>query len=153
MKKRFLSLALVLLLALSFCACGSPSAPAPTPEVSAPTAEPAPAADAPAPTEVPAPTEAPEAQVPDARPILPDAGLHEAESPAAEDPEIAARRELALSYVNQDAAALIEALGEPLERTYAPSCLGSAQDGELTYEGFTVYTYREGDRETVRDVA
>ena len=71
-------------------------------------------------------------------------------APEADTPE--ARRELALSFVNKDAAALIEALGEPLERTYAPSCLGSGQDGELRYEGFTVYTYREGDRETVKDV-
>ena len=71
-------------------------------------------------------------------------------APEADTPE--ARRELALSFVNKDAAALIEALGEPLERSYAPSCLGSGQDGELRYEGFTVYTYREGDRETVKDV-
>ena len=71
-------------------------------------------------------------------------------TPGADTPE--ARRELALSFVNKDAAALIEALGEPLERTYVPSCLGSGQDGELRYEGFTVYTYREGDRETVKDV-
>lgn len=74
----------------------------------------------------------------------------EAAAPEADTPE--ARRELALSFVNKDAAALIEALGEPLERSYAPSCLGSGQDGELRYEGFTVYTYREGDRETVKDV-
>ena len=51
------------------------------------------------------------------------------------------------------AAKLIEALGEPLERNYAPSCLGGGEDGELVYEGFTVYTYREGDRETVTDVS
>ena len=43
--------------------------------------------------------------------------------------------------------------GEPLERNYAPSCLGGGEDGELVYEGFTVYTYREGDRETVTDVS
>lgn len=152
MQNRILSLALSLLLVLALCACGSPSPSAPAQEAPAPTAAPAPETQAPAPTQAPA-AETPAAEAPDARPALPDAGLHEAEAPAAGSAEIAARRELALSFVNQDAAALIEALGEPLERSYAPSCLGSGQDGELTYEGFTVYTYREGDRETVKDVA
>ena len=86
-------------------------------------------------------------------PTLPDAGLHPAEEKPGEDPEIAARRELAREYLDRDAAELIEALGEPLERNYAPSCLGGGEDGELVYEGFTVYTYREGDRETVTDVS
>ena len=86
-------------------------------------------------------------------PTLPDAGLHPAEEKPGEEPEIAARRELAREYLDRDAAELIEALGEPLERNYAPSCLGSGEDGELVYEGFTVYTYREGDRETVTDVS
>ena len=152
MKKRFLSLALVLLLALSFCACGSPSQPAPGAETPAPTSAPAPETQAPAPTAAPV-TEAPAPEAPVTRPALPDAGLHPSESPAAESEELAARRELARSFLEKDAAELIEALGEPLERTYAPSCLGSGQDGELRYEGFTVYTYREGDRETVKDVA
>ena len=72
---------------------------------------------------------------------------------AQEDEEIAARRALAREYLERDAEELIEALGEPLERNYAPSCLGAGEDGELVYEGFTVYTYREGDRETVTDVS
>ena len=55
--------------------------------------------------------------------------------------------------MGEDVTKLIDALGEPLERNYAPSCLGGGEDGELVYEGFTVYTYREGDRETVKDVA
>ena len=42
-------------------------------------------------------------------------------------------------------------IGEPGSSDYAPSCLnpGVGEDGNLYYEGFIVYTYREGDTETV----
>ncbi len=136
MKKRFLTL-LLALLTLALCACGGQQ-PAPAPE----------APEAPAATEAPA---APEKA--DQQPALPDAGLHAAPEEPQEDPEIAARRSQALELVGEDVTKLIDALGEPLERNYAPSCLGGGEDGELVYEGFTVYTYREGDRETVKDVA
>lgn len=136
------SLALFLILSLALCACGS-----------APEAAPAPTE---APTAAPAPMETPEASpAVEEEPalILPDAGLHAAEETPREDPELTARRALAAEFLERDVAELIEALGEPLERSYAPSCLGSGEDGELVYEGFTVYTYREGGRETVVDVA
>lgn len=139
MGKRFLILILALL-TLALCACGGQE------EAAAPAAEPA-ETDSPAPTEKPAP-----AAEPGQQPTLPDAGLHAAPEEPQEDPEITARRSKALEFVGEDAAKLIEALGEPLERNYAPSCLGDGEDGELVYEGFTVYTYREGDRETVKDV-
>ena len=45
------------------------------------------------------------------------------------------------------------AIGGPEAEEYVPSCLGDGEDGVLTYPGFTVYTYREGDTETVRAVA
>ena len=32
------------------------------------------------------------------------------------------------------------------------SCLGCGEDGELVYNGFTVYTYKEGDSEVVQNV-
>ena len=153
MSKRVRFLILALLLVPALCACGQESAsPAPS-ELPAPEVSPTPAEAAPLPTEAPAETAEPVPEDPDARPALPDAGLHPAEEKPAEDPEIAARKALALQYVNQDAEALIRELGEPLERSYAPSCLGKGEDGELCYEGFTVYTYREGDRETVKDVS
>ena len=158
MSKRRISLILALLLIPALCACGQESAsPVPT-ETPAPEVSPAPADAAPLPAEAPAEeapaeTAEPVPEDPDARPALPDAGLHPAEEKPAEDPEIAARKALALQYVDQDAEALIRELGEPLERSYAPSCLGKGEDGELRYEGFTVYTYREGDRETVKDVS
>ena len=43
-------------------------------------------------------------------------------------------------------------IGEPESVSYASSCLGSGEDGELVYNGFTVYTYKEGDSEVVQNV-
>lgn len=116
---------LALLLALSLCACGQAAAPA---------AEPTPVPDAAAPAESPAA----EAAAPE-------------ESPA---PEAASEDLLALAetFVGRDVAELLEVIGEPLSADYAPSCLGPGEDGELVYESFTVYTYREGDTETVEEV-
>lgn len=47
---------------------------------------------------------------------------------------------------------LISLIGEPNDRSYASSCMGSGEDGELYYTGFTVVTYRENGTETVVDV-
>ena len=45
------------------------------------------------------------------------------------------------------------AIGEPDNSSYASSCLGPGEDGELYYDGFTVYTYRDPDgTENVYDV-
>ena len=55
-------------------------------------------------------------------------------------------------FIGQSVSSLIAAIGQPLSWDYAPSCLGSGEDGELIYNGFTVYTYREGGSETVVDV-
>ena len=61
--------------------------------------------------------------------------------------------ETALTFVDQDAAALVLAIGEPLETQYEASCSGPGDDGVWTYDGFTVYTYRAPDgAETVYDV-
>ncbi len=60
---------------------------------------------------------------------------------------------LAESYVGKSVEELIAQLGEPVSRDYAPSCLGPGEDGELSYDGFTVYTYRENGSETVHSVA
>jgi len=59
--------------------------------------------------------------------------------------------ETALTFVDQDAAALVQAIGEPLETQYEASCSGPGDDGVWTYDGFTVYTYRENSVETIVD--
>ena len=55
----------------------------------------------------------------------------------------------ASGYVGSSASALESALGAPTSKSYSPSCMGEGEDGIWTYDGFTVYTYKEGGSETV----
>ena len=74
-------------------------------------------------------------------------------APADPEPEpVAATADAARAYIGQSASSLIAAIGSPISSSYAPSCLGPGEDGELVYDGFTVYTYRENGVETVEDV-
>ena len=81
-----------------------------------------------------------------------------AETQAAETPapavSLTAEEKLAIAkdYIDSPVEDLLAAIGDPEERDYAPSCMGSGDDGNLYYDGFTVYTYREGDSEVVIDV-
>ena len=68
------------------------------------------------------------------------------------EPPAAATREAAMAYIGSSASSMIAAIGAPSSRSYVPSCLGDGEDGELIYDGFTVYTYREGNSEIVQDV-
>ena len=91
-----------------------------------------PTVTAPEPDAVPEPEPHPEPE-PEAEPVVPTA-------------------DAARAYIGQSASNLIAALGSPISSSYAPSCLGPGEDGELIYSGFTVYTYRENGVETVEDV-
>lgn len=152
MKKNFWLAALCLICALLLIGCGS-SAPAATP---APTGTEAPAESA-----APAETEAPAAETPesDAEPepstepeaMLPDAGLvHDTEVTPSPSETLF---ELAKSYVDKPLSELQAEIGEPVSSSYVSSCLiPGGEDGELHYDGFTVYTVKSGDSETVQDV-
>ena len=137
MRKPITILILLALLTL-LCACGSeqPAAPAPT-EAPAATQTPAPT-PTPTPTQAPAPAATPEA------------------TPAPEEtPEPAPVNETletAKTFVGKTTVELYAAIGAPPESDYAPSCLGPGEDGNLYYDGFTVYTYRENGVETIRIV-
>lgn len=63
-----------------------------------------------------------------------------------------ASKETASQYIGQSVSALVAAIGQPKNKTYASSCIGDGEDGEWYYDGFTVYTYRENGTETVEDV-
>lgn len=59
----------------------------------------------------------------------------------------------AQEMIGEDISSLTAAIGEPDNSSYASSCLGLGEDGELYYDGFTVYTYRDPDgTENVYDV-
>lgn len=74
----------------------------------------------------------------------------EEEAPA---PEVkTASKETASQYIGQSVSALVAAIGQPNNKTYASSCIGDGEDGEWYYDGFTVYTYRENGNERVEDV-
>ena len=67
--------------------------------------------------------------------------VEESEAPAEE----ATPLETAKEFEGANLEDLIAAIGEPQSSDYAPSCLGEGEDGNLYYDGFTVYTYRDVD--------
>lgn len=59
----------------------------------------------------------------------------------------------AQEMIGEDVSSLTAAIGEPENSSYASSCLGPGEDGELYYDGFTVYTYRDPNgTENIYDV-
>ena len=152
MKRNLLLAALCLICALLLIGCGS-TAPDPTPapaETAAPVETAAPA-ETEAPSEPPVPSAEPEAE-PSAEPVatLPDAGLVRDTEDSSESDQLF---ELAKSFVDKPLSELQAELGEPLSSTYVSSCLiPGGEDGELHYDGFTVYTVKSADSETVQDV-
>lgn len=100
----------------------------------------------------PKPKPEPEPQIPD---TSEETGASSS-APADEEPPAAPAptptKADAQAYIGKSVSSLIAAIGQPSGRDYAPSCLGDGEDGELFYDGFTVYTYRVNGTETVQDV-
>lgn len=143
MKKKITSILLVCLLlaaAAVLTACGEKPESAQTSVQEA----------APAAAEQPAqePTPAPETQTPaEAEPEAPT----RAELELPEETKAPGVLETALSFVDQDAQLLLDALGEPQQKLYEASCSGPGDDGIWVYEDVTVFTYLENGVETVVD--
>lgn len=79
----------------------------------------------------------------------------EADDGATEDaaPTVEEQIELVQGLIDAPVDELYAAIGQPSDSAYASSCLGEGEDGELYYDGFTVYTYRDTDgSESVYDV-
>lgn len=169
MMRKILSVLLAIALLCALCACGGqtqaapeapaeektapavPAAPAPQPEVPAPAPEdpveePAEAPAEPAPQEEPAAAPAAPADQPADKPAPAAEPEKPAETPVkpAGDPKA-----IAQGLVGRPVSELYAAIGQPLSADYAPSCLIDGDDGELTYDGFVVYTERGADYETV----
>lgn len=142
MKKLCILMAVLLLMGLT--ACGEKPEPAPEPEqptVETPV-EPEPTPEEPA--EEPAPEEPPVEEEPADDP---------AEPPVEEEKETNPLFEQALALIDCSVEELYDTVGMPVDYMYADSCLGEGEDGELYYDGFTVYTYRDlEDNEHIYDV-
>ena len=153
MKRNLILAGLFLICALLLIGCGSTApAAAPAPAETAAPAESAAPVETEAPTETPAPSPEPEPE-PSAEPVatLPDAGLVR-DTKASPSPS-EALFELAKGYVDKPLSELQAEIGEPVSSSYVSSCLiPGGEDGELHYDGFTVYTVKSGDSETVQDV-
>lgn len=80
-----------------------------------------------------------------------DSSKAEAEKTEESTPN-AADKAAAKALIGEEVSKLYEAIGQPNDSAYTSSCLGSGDDGELYYDGFTVYTYREGSSEKIQDV-
>ena len=145
--KKLLTLILAVLMLLSMAACGTMEQPGADgendPAVTEPkNAEPN-AENEPADAEKNAPADA-----------EPDAPQNvEPQQPAESQPAaVSADKATAAGYVGADVSALYAAIGRPASSDYAPSCLGTGEDGNLYYDGFTVYTYRENGSEIIQYV-
>ena len=150
MKKTAMLLAICLLIGL-LNGCGAAETKSEQPADSVPTATQTPMTETPKPTAnpTPKPTEAPVSHS-DLEPIDMDEIMKQLETaePASENEQL----ETAKSFIGKTTTELYAAIGMPEESDYAPSCLGPGEDGNLYYDGFTVYTYRENGVETVRIV-
>ena len=125
--KKALIMLLCAALALSLAACGEAGT-----EETAPVSEPA--SEETAPVSEPAAEETAPATEPAAEETAP-----------ADEPEGESLLETAKTFEGAPVEDLIAAIGEPESSDYAPSCLGEGEDGNLYYDGFTVYTYRDTD--------
>lgn len=130
--KKLIALLLAACLILGLCACGKTNVENPPVEENPTPSQPA--ATEPDPTE-PDPTEPEATEPPETQPTEPDLSDFE----------------LAQSCIDLSVEELYALIGEPESSDYAPSCLNPdvGEDGNLYYDGFIVYTYREGDVETV----
>ena len=138
--KKILSLMLAAMLVLGLAACGD----AGSTETPAPTAAPSETA----PEDTTSPTEAVEDTTSPTEAVEGTAAPEDGENGGD-----ASLLETAKTFEGAPVEDLIAAIGEPESSDYAPSCLGEGEDGNLYYDGFTVYTYRDTDgQETVNYV-
>lgn len=123
--KKFVSILLAVLLLLSLCACGEDSQGQTQPQDTQPDTQ----------ATQPSETESQPAESTD----------------APTETTVVDLKALAESCIDKPVEELYALIGQPDSSEYAPSCLnpGVGEDGNLFYEDFVVYTYREGDEETV----
>jgi hypothetical protein len=127
--KKLIAMLMICLMLLGLCACGAKEEPVETVKIDA-----QPKVEMTTPIENVDPTT--EAEPTEEETVAAD--------PAAE------KKTLAESCIDKDVSELYALIGEPESSEYAPSCLvEGGEDGMLYYDGFVVYTTREGDEESV----
>lgn len=57
----------------------------------------------------------------------------------------------ALKLKDRPVSELYDAVGEPDSEESSPSCMGPGEDVMLYYDGFSVFTYKEGSSQVVKD--
>ena len=98
--------------------------------------------------------EVPEDEGAETVPADPEVPAIEIEDGDGESKEITSdeKFETAFALIDHPVDELYAAIGEPDDSSYASSCIGPGQDGELYYDDFIVCTYAENGVETVTDV-
>ena len=140
MKKILITSIVLICVLLALSACGKAPQPSPASDPTpAPVSEPTPAPAAPEESAAPEENDPLPSVEPEPTP----------EAPAFDE----AKFNAALALKGEDISLLYEAIGEPFDSSYAPSCIGgTGEDGELYYEGFYVASYRNEGKEIVWDV-
>ena len=90
----------------------------------------------------------------------PSAEVHTADDVPEETPQLEEtgiddeKYQIALGLIDEVAEELYKAIGYPESQDYGPSCLGEpgSEDGQLDYEGFSVFTLVQDGVETIVDV-
>ena len=142
MKKILITSIVLICVLLALSACGKAPQPSPASDPTpAPVSEPTPAPAAPEESAAPEENDPLPSAEPEPEPTP--------EAPAFDE----AKFNAALALKGEDISLLYEAIGEPFDSSYAPSCIGgTGEDGELYYEGFYVASYRNEGKEIVWDV-
>lgn len=86
------------------------------------------------------------------KPSVSSSGASSASGSTSSSEKKAPTKSDAQAFIGKSASSMIAAIGAPASKSYASSCMGDGEDGELHYSGFTVYTYKEGSSEKVTDV-
>lgn len=143
--KKIAAIVLAALLLMNFAACGSISSDDGPNVMITPDATPDATSDA-------TPDVTPEATPETTPETTPDAAPEATPEATPEPTPAVDARATAESLVGESVDELYAAIGEPSSSDYAPSCIGDGEDGNLYYDGFVVYTYRENGMETVEYV-
>lgn len=151
--KKLTSLISVLALLMLLCACSSEAGGTPSESVSSPPEPSQAVSDSPVQSSEPvdstpsAPVAETGAPEPSEEPSSP---VGETDAPGSgEELSSDERKAIAEGLIDHPVSELYEAIGQPISTDYAPGCVGeeASEDGELVYDGFTVYTVRTATRE------